>query len=72
MATAFQIGAFQIGAFQIDAADLNVAASASQTISIYQIARAKRNKNWPRLGPTPDHDTDYERWRVTKPQRRTT
>lgn len=26
------------------------------------IARGKRGTIWPRLGPTPDHDTEYVRW----------
>lgn len=45
-------------------------AAAQQTVGqIIQIARGKRGTIWPRLGPTPDHDTEYARWRATKPRR---
>lgn len=70
--TAFQPDAFQADpAFQTTSLAVTVTITADITLNLVAVVgRGKRNKNWPRIGPTPNHDRDYERWRVTKPLRR--
>ena len=64
MATAFQVDAFQFGGFQGATEDVaDVVGTARLTVGLITIvAKGKHSKYWPRLGPAPDHDTEYVRW----------
>lgn len=66
MATAFQSNAFQGSAFQVATGSEVVGATNLGDLLTIR-ARGKRGKHFARIGPLPDHDTNYAAWVDTNP-----